>query len=386
MFDCPASPRCNFGAVAVDVGKNGKDWTVESMAKILRKAGTDLVVIAVDYEGSEDSQVHGELVDHVVSHCHVSGGSYLILGRAITPRWKQFSIQESPVMCRGDLAFLCNNKARSETLEAWAFSAYPSMAPRDFDDVFSTEFVDILRTYAQEQAVYSMMATAFPADLEEDEQEEHQQHYDSDLRNVVRQREKDLSEQTFLDNADVAGLTPLDGQAGLPQRVRVAVRRLHRQFGHVPNGVLTQILRASRVSKEFINAVKLYRCTWCEDSKSRRSSHPAVSMPESYSFNHTLGVDLVEIADAVGNKYIALNMVDMGTCFQLCEVIRSGTGQASAALCLEVLQKRWLSSAGYPTVVVIEGYLTAHGVSVHHAPLRTPEAIGRVKPRITGET
>ena len=60
----------------------------------------------------------------------------------------------------------------------------------------------------------------------------------------------------------------------------------------------------STSSKEFINAVKLHRCTQCEDSKSRKSSHP-VSMPEN-SFNHTLGVDLIEIADAVGNKYIAL--------------------------------------------------------------------------------
>ena len=109
----------------VAVGKNGQDWTVESMAKILSKAGTDLVVIAIDYEGSEDSQTHGELVDHVASHCYVSGGSYLIIDRAVTPRWKQFSIQESPVMCRGDLAFLCKNKALSDTLEAWTFSVYP---------------------------------------------------------------------------------------------------------------------------------------------------------------------------------------------------------------------------------------------------------------------
>ena len=74
--------------VVVDVGKNGPDWTVESVAKILSKAGTDLVVIAVDYEGSEESATHGEFVDHVVSHCYVSGGSNLILDRAITPRWR----------------------------------------------------------------------------------------------------------------------------------------------------------------------------------------------------------------------------------------------------------------------------------------------------------
>ena len=42
-----------------------------------------------------------------------------------------------------------------------------------------------------------------------------------------------------------------------------------------------------------------------------------MSMPERYSFHHTLGIDLIEIADVVGNKYIPLNMVDMGTCVQL---------------------------------------------------------------------
>ena len=84
--------------------------------------------------------------------------------------------------------------------------------------------------------MYSMMATAFqfPADLEDDEE---------DLRNVPFERGKDLAEQTFLDNVDVPGF-PQDeaarraGWRKLPQRVRVAVRRLHRQFGHVPNRVL----------------------------------------------------------------------------------------------------------------------------------------------------
>ena len=45
------------------------------MAKILSKAGTDLIVIViVDYEGSDDSQIHEDFVDHVVSPCYVSGG------------------------------------------------------------------------------------------------------------------------------------------------------------------------------------------------------------------------------------------------------------------------------------------------------------------------
>ena len=44
------------------------------------------------------------------------------------------------------------------------------------------------------------------------------------------------------------------------QRVRVDVRRLHHQFGLVSNGVVIQLLQASRLSREFIEAIKLHRC------------------------------------------------------------------------------------------------------------------------------
>ena len=43
----------------------------------------------------------------------------------------------------------------------------------------------------------------------------------------------------------------------LPQRVRIAVRRLHRAFGHVPKSVMVSLVRAAKVSKEFVDAVKL---------------------------------------------------------------------------------------------------------------------------------
>ena len=41
----------------------------------------------------------------------------------------------------------------------------------------------------------------------------------------------------------------------LPQRVRVAIRRLHRAFGHLPNMVLQQVLKQPRASKDFIAAL-----------------------------------------------------------------------------------------------------------------------------------
>ena len=42
----------------------------------------------------------------------------------------------------------------------------------------------------------------------------------------------------------------------LPRATRIAVRRLHRQFGHVPNRVLVQILRASGAKAGFIKAAR----------------------------------------------------------------------------------------------------------------------------------
>ena len=38
--------------------------------------------------------------------------------------------------------------------------------------------------------------------------------------------------------------------------------------------------------------------------------------------------------DVSGSKFQVLNMVDLGTTFQLCEVVRTGPGQPSSSECL----------------------------------------------------
>ena len=40
----------------------------------------------------------------------------------------------------------------------------------------------------------------------------------------------------------------------LPQRVRIGVRRLRHQFGHVPIKVMTNMLRAAKVDPSYIKA------------------------------------------------------------------------------------------------------------------------------------
>ena len=98
--------------------------------------------------------------------------------------------------------------------------------------------------------------------------------------------------------------------------VRVAVKRLHRQFGHIQPKVLANLLRAARVDPEYIKGVKLLRCNECEESAPRRAAHK-VSLPEKFVFNHSVGIDVFELLDAEGTKFQVLNMICLGTCFQL---------------------------------------------------------------------
>ena len=205
------------------------------------------------------------------------------------------------------------------------------------------------------------------------------------------QSEELISEQTLLDTVYVPGL-PQQGVEccaawrKLPQRVRVAVRRLHRQFGHCPRDVMIKLLRAARVNRSYIEAVRLHRCNTCEDNTNRPRSHK-ISLPYEYRFNACLGVDLLEVSDAAGARYTVLNMVDMGTTFQQLHVIREGKNATSSQV-LKALCDRWIAWAGHPKQLltdrglhfrdVLYRYLSGHGVQVHTALLETPEAIGRI--------
>ena len=102
-----------------------------------------------------------------------------------------------------------------------------------------------------------------------------------------------------------------------------------------------------------------------------------------------IGIDVFECHDAQGTKHQVMNMVCLGTCFQLVEIVRVGDGLPSSARCHEAIQRRWTSWAGLPAVLrcdrglhnrgVLAQYCAAHRIEVSHAPLETLESIGRVE-------
>jgi hypothetical protein len=98
----------------------------------------------------------------------------------------------------------------------------------------------------------------------------------------------------------------------LPRRARIAIRRLHRNFKHLPKQAMVQMLRASRAPKIYIDAAKAHRCNACETTKPKPPTHK-VSMPKPCEFNSEIGVDVFDIKDAAGTFYDILNVVDYGT-------------------------------------------------------------------------
>lgn len=80
-------------------------------------------------------------------------------------------------------------------------------------------------------------------------------------------------------------------------------------------------------------------------------------------------------------------MTDIGTSFQLAEVVKVGSGLPSSKACLGALQKRWFAWVGHPVQLmcdrglhnrgVVQRYMDEVGVQVHHVALESPESRGR---------
>ena len=382
----------------INVGEEARgEWTPNGARQELQRVNPSLVVVAFKYKDPEEGLNHEGLIDEVVSHCETSGVPYLIVDVRDTPRWQQQSIPVYPVVGTGDISFTSNDAQLCDQFEGWTCESYPTLAPRSFEDCLFKDFSDWLKLCAEDQAVMALAATAFPAEAVEELTHDQDEPFDSveNEEDVARVEpgEESIQQDTELDEVDVPRLPMLEaerrqGWKKLPQHVRVAVRRLHHQLGHIPLKVLANLLRAARVDPEYIKRVKLLRCNECEKSAPRRAAHK-VSLPERFVFNHSIGIDVFELLDAEGTKFQVLNMICLGTCFQLAEIVRQGSGTPSSAKCLDALKRRWMTWAGHPTTLhcdrglhsrgTLASWMAAHGVQVHHAPLETPEGIGRVE-------
>ena len=114
--------------------------------------------------GGGTFQDRRHLIDEVISHCELSGASYLLVDDATTSRWAEASVPMQPLFGIGDISFYSNDQGLQDDFEGWCTNSYPYRPPLNFDDVFAQEFVTWVRQTAENQVATSLIAqAAFPS-------------------------------------------------------------------------------------------------------------------------------------------------------------------------------------------------------------------------------
>ena len=176
----------------------------------------------------------------------------------------------------------------------------------------------------------------------------------------------------------------------LSRQAGTAVRKLHRQFGHCPSRVLTEILRASGSRAEYFKAAKLIRCDGCEHEKPKPQTSKSTLL-RTYKSNQSIGIDIFEIKDSNGKRYSVLSFLCLGTLYHRQP---SSVRQADRLVpnCVyQMFNDKWTQNMGFLEEAITErGWhnrgdfprgLTARGVQFRTIGVKSPEQLGRTERR-----
>ena len=368
---------------------------IDSLNKTVDYEDPSLIYIHVPFASdNENSNEYAKLKSFADDQIK-AGRTCILADTRHTDRWTGVS----PTFCRGDLAFYCNDKGICSELTEWA-KERDNGNPRCTDDLGEAQFADVLAGLAESHHLDKLVDAAFAGT------EEAAAEADPRIIDAIHGPE----DKAFADPADVHDdeqdlleKIPLPGNPqgeqerkkiwlSLPRRARITIRRLHRNFKHLPRNALVQMLRAAKAPKDFIEAAKSHRCDVCEATRPPARTNK-VSRPKPYVFNHEIGVDVFEVKDAAGTFYDLLNVVDYGTTFQQAFIVREGqtNGVPSSSNCLDAFVKGWSRPFGWPKLLaadrgmhnrgVFGQTMSKKGVRINPAALESPEQIGRVERR-----
>ena len=303
----------------------------------------------------------------------------------------------------GDVSIWTDEHEMFSPLQQWASRKNKFHTPKTSDDMSSDPGVaQTLHDVSQKIMDQSMMEVAYPAESQQsrieeigtlDFPEEDDSGEPEEATNVADLERAFDEEEQMLDEIPLPDIPA--GEASrrqqwlqLSRQTRTAVRKLHRQFGHCPNRVLTEILRASGAPPEYIKASRLVRCQGCEHEQPKPQTSK-VSMPRSLQFNESVGLDIFEVKDASGQRYSILSFMCLGTLFHQACVVSTTGGQVSSKLCLEKFMQHWGQIMGLPAEIVTDRGLhnrgeftrglSARGVQMRTIGVESPEQLGRVE-------
>ena len=264
-----------------------------------------------------------------------------------------------------------------------------SMTPRTFQDACGMEFHELSKGFSEKLYLDRYAQTCFVGDA----LDELSGSDDQMLENPDKPLTPAENEQLILDQLSIPGAPMDEAQRraqwrGFPTRTRIAIRRLHRQFGHPTPDTLKNILKAGRASPELIEAARLVRRQACEDTAKPPRDHP-VGSHFNFEFDSMLGFDVLEMRDHVGGKCSVMSMVDIATGFHMSEVVKEGGGQPTSEACGKALMNRWIACPGWPRECIMDRgrhnrgavakMLSSHVCNIEFGPLETPAAIGKAE-------
>ena len=150
-----------------------------------------------------------------------------------------------------------------------------SMTQRTFQDACGMEFHELLKRHSENLYLDRYAQTCFVGEaMDELSGSDDQTLNDPDKPLAPAKNEQLILNQLAIPGAPLDEVQRRTHWRALPARTRIAIRRLHRQFGHPTPATLKNILKAGRASPELIEAARLLRCQACEDSAKPPRDHP----------------------------------------------------------------------------------------------------------------
>ena len=94
----------------------------------------------------------------------------------------------------------------------------------------------------------------------------------------------------------------------------------------MPKSVMMEILKLAKAPKEYVQAALNMRCTACDVTADPKQTSKVSPPSLNYVFNHNLGADVFDLRDYEGKCWLFLNIVCLGTDFQIVSLLGEGRG------------------------------------------------------------
>ena len=102
----------------------------------------------------------------------------------------------------------------------------------------------------------------------------------------------------------------------LTEEQKRVIHKIHVNCGHPSKDEFMRALRLSRARPKVLHYVrKYYTCPACEARGKVPRPRPPASLPRTFRFNETVGIDLFELEGKV-----FVNMICWGTLYQQCVI------------------------------------------------------------------